>query len=112
MKSWCGSGGWLYACPERDAIPSNPPVEFGPFGWLVSPDIASDTTPPAGPDPVQEQHEVGIRVPVWDGSGFSEFVTEYKTKSAAAAMVEPQRTRVGFLWWVLAIAVALILWKR
>jgi hypothetical protein len=112
VKSLCGSGGFLYPCPERDAIPANPPVIFGPFGLPVSPEIADDMLPVYGPEEITPSTNPGQDdVPVWDVTGFSEFLTEYKSKRAAQDGVEPRGKASPRLWWILAAVAAFILWK-
>ncbi len=112
MKSLCGSGGFLYPCPETEGGSRNPPVIFGPFGLPVSPEIADETLPFYGPaERTPTTGDSAQDVPVWDVTGFSEFLTEYKTKRAAQDGVEPRGKASPRLWWILAAVAAFILWK-
>ena len=122
MKSYCGSGGWGFPCPERPAIPANPPVIFGPFGLPVSPEIANENLPFYGPiertpttdGPIERTpttDDISQDVPLWDVTGFSEFLTEYQTKRGAQDGVEPGGKNSTHLWWLLAAVAAFILWK-
>lgn len=107
----CGSGGFLYPCNE---VPTQDraPVPFGPFGLPVAPGITEDETPFAGPSEiVLDPQDTAEDVPVWDVTGFSEFLTEYKQKTAPSDGVEPRKTGRPVVWWILAALVALLIWK-
>jgi len=112
VKALCGSGGFLYPCQEAPTVDRNPVVEFGPFGLPVAPEIADEMLPFVGPsEQMTPTDDSAEDVPVWDVNGFSEFLTEYKAKTAAKDELEPRGKASPLLWWILGAIAALILWK-
>jgi hypothetical protein len=115
VSAICYSGGWAHACNEVDPIPQNGSYEpFGPFGLPVNPSIVSGEVPFVGPAPFLPDSipqdsggTASVPVAVWDGSRFTEALTESQQKTAAS-VVEPKPKASGWWWWILAVVAAVV----